>query len=77
MIIEGARKDGNEGIFAIDDTGLKVDPCPPPGSCDFEGGTCGWKTDTNGLVSWEWITAEDSLNHLYEDHTTQTGLGMF
>ncbi|KAK7069144.1 hypothetical protein SK128_025183 [Halocaridina rubra] len=78
ILLEGLRLDGTSGIMAWDDLSVTRGPCMPPGSCDFEGGLCGWinSQDEYGN-SWEWLKAEEASDGVLIDHTTGTGIGHY
>lgn len=76
MVLEGLRLGGSEGYMAWDDLTVKRGACTDPGTCDFEGGLCGW-TDISesGDSAWLWLKAEEASNGVLTDHTTETELG--
>ncbi|XP_055957690.1 MAM and LDL-receptor class A domain-containing protein 1-like [Patella vulgata] len=42
IIFEGVIGRSFQSDIAIDDVQILPNPCPPPGTCDFESGVCGW-----------------------------------
>lgn len=76
MVLEGLRLGGSEGYMAWDDLTVRRGVCADPGTCDFEGGLCGWtSTIEAGDSGWLWLAAEEANNGVVVDHTTETGLG--
>lgn len=62
--------------MAWDDVTVKRGVCTDPGTCNFEGGLCGWSDVTQyGNNSWLWLVAEEASNGVNVDHTTESGSG--
>ncbi|XP_047484991.1 MAM and LDL-receptor class A domain-containing protein 1-like [Penaeus chinensis] len=82
ILLEGLRRRDREGIMAFDDLSVERGPCGDPGSCNFEGGMCGW-VDEDSLQghyttnSWQLMRAEDPENGPVVDHTTYSGQGHY
>ena len=78
LVFEGIRGASYQGDIAIDDVELLDNPCPPPGDCNFEGGTCTWvnvpKTD-----DFDWLRGSGSTTSFNTgpptDHTTNSAAG--
>ena len=76
-MLEGYRLGGSEGYMAWDDLTVKRGVCTDPGTCNFEGGLCGWTDVTeNGNSTWLWLVAEEASNGVTVDHTTESGSGL-
>lgn len=78
VVLEGLRREGSEGYMAWDDLTVKRGACADPGTCDFEGGLCGWTDATeSGDYGWVWLAAEEAGNGIVTDHTTETSKGQY
>ena len=76
VVLEGTRLEGSEGYVAWDDLTVKRGVCTDPGTCDFEGGLCGWTDVTQSEDNiWLWLVGEKASNGVTVDHTTDSGLG--
>lgn len=77
---EGIVGTAVQSDIAIDDVEISQDKCPPPASCSFENGLCGFINVENG-DQFDWVL--DSANtELYNmgpqvDHTTGTANGQY
>lgn len=78
-MIEGSIGRNYKGDIAIDDVDLLPITCPPPASCSFETGMCGY---SNSLTDdMDWIIGSAVTPSWYfgpkTDHTTNVPAGMF
>uniref|UniRef100_A0A3Q3KDZ0 MAM domain-containing protein n=1 Tax=Monopterus albus TaxID=43700 RepID=A0A3Q3KDZ0_MONAL len=62
---------GTNITVKLDDISLRDGACSPPGSCDFESGSCSWVNipKENGH---DWVLANGGFQGPPTDHTTQT-----
>nr|XP_020447005.1 MAM and LDL-receptor class A domain-containing protein 1-like isoform X2 [Monopterus albus] len=67
---------GTNITVKLDDISLRDGACSPPGSCDFESGSCSWVNipKENGH---DWVLANGGFQGPPTDHTTQTPDGWF
>nr|XP_053646985.1 MAM and LDL-receptor class A domain-containing protein 1-like [Cherax quadricarinatus] len=78
VVLEGLRLSGSQGFMAWDDLTVKRGACEAPGTCDFEGGLCGWKDVPDSYNNnWAWLKAEETRDGMLTDHTTGTGNGHY
>ncbi|XP_039080549.1 apical endosomal glycoprotein [Hyaena hyaena] len=82
VVFEAVAAGREHSYIALDDLLLQDGPCPPPASCDFEAGLCGWSHlawPGLGGYSWDWSSG-DAPSHYPQppvDHTLGTETGHF
>ena len=78
IAFEGVAGQDYSGDIAIDDIMLQPGVCPPPGTCNFEYGTCGY-FNVQGLEDFDWLrTAGGTITANTGpsvDHTTNSDAG--
>ena len=78
IAFEGVAGQDYTGDIAIDDIMLQPGVCPPPGTCNFEYGTCGY-FNVQGLEDFDWLrTAGGTITANTGpsvDHTTNSDAG--
>ncbi|XP_022097778.1 MAM and LDL-receptor class A domain-containing protein 1-like isoform X1 [Acanthaster planci] len=77
---QGVLGASNTGILAIDDIEIATEPCPPPGSCDFEENLCSW-TNEPLLDDFDWTRSTGGTPSVATgpavDHTTNSSSGFY
>ncbi|XP_072014869.1 MAM and LDL-receptor class A domain-containing protein 1-like [Amphiura filiformis] len=79
VAIEGTVGSATTDTIAIDDIDITMEPCDPPGYCDFDDGRCGWVNV--GGDDFDWLrfrghTPSVGTGPTY-DHTTGTKYGFY
>nr|KAF6280311.1 MAM domain containing 4 [Pipistrellus kuhlii] len=82
VVFEAVAAGVEHSYVALDDLLLQDGPCPPPASCDFETGLCGWShLSWPGLGGYSWDWSSGSTPSRYPqppvDHTLGTDAGHF
>ncbi|CAG5126619.1 unnamed protein product, partial [Candidula unifasciata] len=77
---EGTVGTDIQSDIAIDDVEISQDTCPPPASCTFEDGLCGFINVEQG-DQFDWVLDSPGTEHYYMgpqvDHTTGTSSGQY
>ncbi|XP_015427816.1 PREDICTED: apical endosomal glycoprotein, partial [Myotis davidii] len=82
VVFEAMAAGVEHSYIALDDLLLQDGPCPPPASCDFETGLCGWSHlswPSLGGYSWDWSSGSTPSRYPQPpvDHTLGTDAGHF
>ncbi|XP_014385156.1 PREDICTED: apical endosomal glycoprotein, partial [Myotis brandtii] len=82
VVFEAVAAGVEHSYIALDDLLLQDGPCPPPASCDFETGLCGWSHlswPSLGGYSWDWSSGSTPSRYPQPpvDHTLGTDAGHF
>lgn len=82
VVFEAVAAGVERSYIALDDLLLQDGPCPPPASCDFEVGLCGWShlpRPSLGGFSWDWSSGATPSWYPQPpvDHTLGTEAGHF
>ena len=74
--MKGSSSTGN---IAIDDLGYQRARCPPPGSCNFETGMCGYENVRGDNFDWQRDNGgtSNATTGPRVDHTRRTAAGYY